>query len=144
MSTTLAGSMAPPRDADDLERDPRLRRISAACAGPAVIVAGVLFALRGFAFHPLLTNHQPDILSFWLPRWTFLGRSLAAGHVPLWNPFEMLGYRFAADPQSGWLYAPPMLLFSVLSPGAAMRSMIVVNPLLAGLGLFWFLRKESL
>ena len=56
----------------------------------------------------------------------------------------MLGYRFAADPQSGWLYVPPMLLFSVLSPGAAIRALIVFNPLLAGLGLFWFLRKESL
>ena len=56
----------------------------------------------------------------------------------------MLGYRFAADPQSGWLYVPPMLLFSTLSPGAAMRALIVLNPLLAGLGLFWFLRKESI
>jgi hypothetical protein len=109
-----------------------------------IIVAGVLFALRGFAFHPLLTNRQPDILAFWLPRFAFLGRSLAAGHVPLWNPFEMLGYRFAADPQSGWLYVPPMVLFSTLSPGAAMRALIVLDPLLAGLGLFWFLRKESL
>ena len=104
----------------------------------------MLFALRGFAFHPLLTNHHPDILAFWLPRFSFLGRELAAGHVPLWNPNEMLGYRFAADPQSGWLYVPPMVLFSTLSPGAAMRALIVFNPLLAGLGLFWFLRKESL
>ena len=36
-----------------------------------------------------------------------------------------------------------MLLFSTLSPGAAMRALIVLNPLLGGLGLFWFLRKES-
>jgi hypothetical protein len=118
--------------------------LSAAVAGPALIVAGVLFALRGFAFHPLLTNDHPDILAFWLPRFAYLGRELSAGHIPLWNPNEMLGYRFAADPQSGWLYVPPMVLFSSLSPGAAMRALIVFNPLLAGLGLFWFLRKESM
>ena len=144
MSITVAGSQAPPREAETPIRNDRLRRVLTASAGPIVIVAGVLFALRGFAFQPLLTNHHPDILAFWLPRFAFLGRSLASGHVPLWNPYEMLGYRFAADPQSGWLYAPPMLLFSILSPGAAIRSSIVFNPLLAGLGLYWFLRKESL
>ncbi|MGH2595878.1 MAG: hypothetical protein ACRDH7_07935 [Actinomycetota bacterium] len=144
MSTTVAGTEAPPREAAPSVRNERLRRAGAACAGPAIIVAGVLFALRGFAFHPLLTNHHPDVLAFWLPRFAFLGRELSAGHVPLWNPFEMLGYRFAADPQSGWLYVPPMVLFSALSPGAAMRALIVFNPLLAGLGLLWFLRKESL
>jgi hypothetical protein len=144
MSTAVAGTEAPPRETPPSVRNERLRRVGSACAGPAVIVAGVLFALRGFAFHPLLTNHHPDILAFWLPRFAFLGREVAAGHVPVWNPFEMLGYRFAADPQSGWLYVPPMVLFSTLSPGAAMRALIVFNPLLAGLGLFWFLRKECL
>jgi hypothetical protein len=56
----------------------------------------------------------------------------------------MAGYRFAADPQSGWLYAGPMLLFSSLPPGLALRLFIVSNPLLAGLGLYAFLRTESL
>ena len=144
MSSTVAGTQAPPREAPASDRSGGWRGIGAACAGPAVIVAGVLFALRGFAFHPLLTNHHPDILAFWLPRFSFLGRELSAGHIPLWNPNEMLGYRFAADPQSGWLYVPPMVVFSLLSPGAAMRSLIVFNPMLAGLGLFWFLRKESM
>ena len=144
MSSTVAGIDAPPREASTSERNVRLRRFGAAVAGPAIIIAGVLFALRGFAFHPLLTNDHPDILAFWLPRFAFLGRELSAGHIPLWNPNEMLGYRFAADPQSGWLYVPPMVLFSTLSPGAAMRALIVFNPLLAGLGLFWFLRKESM
>ena len=144
MSSTVAGIDAPPREAPTSERQLRMRRVATAAAGPAIIIAGVLFALRGFAFHPLLTNEHPDILAFWLPRFAFLGRELSAGHIPLWNPNEMLGYRFAADPQSGWLYVPPMVLFSALSPGAAMRALIVFNPLLAGLGLFWFLRKEAM
>ncbi len=120
-----------------------LRRIAAACAGPLLIVAFVAFALRGFVFHDALTDTHPDLLAFWLPRWSFLGRSIAAGHVPIWNPYEMTGYRFAADPQSGWLYVPAMLLFSRLSPGAAMRAMVVLNPLLAGIGVYAFLRVEG-
>jgi hypothetical protein len=129
---------------DDLA--PRLApsaRRGAALAGPLLIVACVLFALRGFVVDAALTNQHPDLLTFWLPRWAFLGRSLAAGDLPLWNPFEMAGYRFAADPQSGWLYAGPMLLFSSLSPGPALRAFVVLNPLLAGLGLYGFLRSES-
>ena len=144
MSATVAGTEAPPREYEMPARSDRLRRVAAASAGPAMIVAGVLFTLRGFAFHPLLTNHHPDLLAFWLPRFRYLGDALASGHVPLWNPNEMLGFRFAADPQSGWLYIPPMVLFSALSPGAALRAFIVFNPILAGLGLFWFLRKEEL
>jgi hypothetical protein len=112
--------------------------------GPALIAGCALFALRGFAFGGGLTNQHPDLLTFWLPRWSFLGDSIVAGQIPLWNPFEMAGYRFAADPQSGWLYAPPMLLFSSFSPGLALRLFIVFNPLLAGLGSYAFLRKESL
>jgi hypothetical protein len=125
-----------------------LRRIptawAAAWSGPLLISGLVLFALRGFAFAHKLTNDHPDVLSFWLPRWAYLGRAVAALHVPAWNPFEMLGYRFAADPQSGWLYAPPMVLFGLLGPGTAMRAMIVLNPVLAGLGLYAFLRIDGL
>ncbi len=104
----------------------------------------MLFALRGFVFADRLSDAHPDILTFWLPRFSFLGRSIAAGHVPLWNPFEMAGYRYAADPQSGWLSLVPMGLFSQLSPAVAMRALIIANPLIAGLALFWFLRIELL
>ena len=144
MSTAVEAAEAPARHPGTAGQWPRARRVLVAVAGPALIAGCVLFALRGFAFTPRLTNDHFDILSFWLPRYRFLAQSLEAGHVPLWNPYEMMGYRFASDPQSGWLYVPAMALFSALSPGAAMRALIVANPLIAGLGMFWFLRKESL
>jgi Bacterial membrane protein YfhO len=118
-------------------------RLAVVLAGPALIVVSVLISLRAFAFEALLTNQHPDILSFWLPRSCFMGRSLAAGHVPLWNPFEMAGTPFAADPQSGWLYLPWMMLSRFLSCGTGLRAFIVLQPILAGLGLLWFLRREG-
>lgn len=138
MGATEVGTAVP----RSRERPGRARRAAFIAAGPALIVAGVLFALRGFVFADRLSDGHPDILSFWLPRFSFLGRSIAAGHVPLWNPFEMAGYRYAADPQGGWLYLLPMGLFSQLAPAVAMRAFIVANPIIAGLGLFSFLRLE--
>jgi hypothetical protein len=119
------------------------RRIVASVAGPAVILAVTVFALRGFVFHDRLSNEHPDLLAFWLPRWAFLGRSIAAGHVPVWNPYEMTGYRFAADPQSGWLALLPSSLFAAFSPGVAMRAILALQPAIAGLGLYAFLRVDG-
>jgi hypothetical protein len=138
------GTPAPEIPAAAPVEPPLLRRVIAAVAGPALIVVWVLIALRGFAFENLLTNQHPDILSFWLPRSCLLGRSIADGQVPLWNPFEMIGTSFAADPQSGWLYLPNMLLSWLFGCGGGLRAFIVLNPILAGLGTFWFLRKERL
>jgi hypothetical protein len=120
------------------------RRVLDAAAGPALIVGSVLIALRGIAFLPNLSDQHPDILSFWLPRSCMLGRAIAEGHVPLWNPFEMSGTWFAADPQSGWLSLPTMVSSWLFGCGGGLRALIVLNPILAGLGLFWFLRKEGL
>ncbi len=144
---TMGATVTRPLASPEIALEPRqshARRMMLAIAGPALIVAGVLFALRGFAFGGRLTQAHPDILTFWLPRFSFLGRSLASGHVPLWNPFEMAGSRYAADPQGGWLYVTPMALFTAMSPAAAMRAFIVVNPVLAGIGMYAFLRIQRL
>jgi hypothetical protein len=132
---TRAGEPPPPSTA---------RRLVNAAAGPALIVVSVLIALRGIAFLPNLSDQHPDVLSFWLPRSCMLGRAIADGHVPLWNPFEMSGTWFAADPQSGWLSLPTMATSWLFGCGTGLRALIVLNPILAGLGLFWFLRKEGL
>jgi hypothetical protein len=121
-----------------------LRRSLIAVAGPALIVVSVLVALRGIAFFGLLSDQHPDVLSFWLPRSCLLGRSLTQGHIPLWNPFEMIGMPFAADAQSGWLSLASMGTSWSFGCGGGLRAQVVLHPMLAGLGLWWFLRRESL
>ena len=113
-------------------------------AGPLLIVVAVFVVLKGFAFTGRLSTQHPDLLGFWLPTYCFLGKSLAAGHLPAWNPHVMGGIPFAADPQSGWMYGPAMLLFSALPCGVAMRLMIALQPAIGGLGLYGFLRSERL
>lgn len=120
------------------------RRFLASIAGPLLIIVCVLATMRAIAFGGMLTNQHADILSFVLPRFCYLGQRLAAGDIPLWNPWLQAGTPYAADPQSGWLYLPAMTLFSALPCTTAMRTLIVFQPLLGGLGLYWFLRRERL
>src|SRR5215211_8719587 len=142
METATRAQREPSR-AEEPPQPSRARRVANAAAGPALIVGSVLIALRGIAFLPNLSDQHPDILSFWLPRSCMLGRAITDGHVPLWNPFEMYGTWFAADPQSGWLSLPMMASSWVFGCGGGLRALIVLNPILAGLGLFWFLRNEG-
>jgi hypothetical protein len=113
-------------------------------AGPVLIVLGPAIVLHDFWLGSRLSTQQVDLLPFWLPRWCFLGRALAAGHIPTWLPSQFGGVPFASDPQSGWLYLPAMLLFGTLSCSRALGAVILLNPILAGLGLHLFLRHEGL
>jgi hypothetical protein len=121
-----------------------VRRAAAGVGGPLLIVASVLFMLRDFAFGGMVSAQHVDPLGIWLPLHCFLGQSIAAGHVPAWNPYTMGGVPFAADPQSGWLSLPAMGLYSALPCDAAIRWFIVVQPVVAGLGIYWFLREERI
>jgi hypothetical protein len=113
-------------------------------AGPLLICGTALLVLHGYAFQGLISIKHPDLLPFWYPTWCYLGKSLAAGHIAAWNPHVMGGVPFAADPQSGWGYLPAMALFSALPCGVAIRWVIVLQPIIAGLGLYAFLRSEGL
>jgi Bacterial membrane protein YfhO len=119
------------------------RRAVRALAGPAVICGSVLTVLHLFAFRGRISIQYPDVLPFWLPTYCFLGKTLASGAIPVWNPHVMAGVPFAADPQSGWMYLPAMTLFAALPCDVAIRWFIVLQPVLAGLGLYWFLTAEG-
>jgi hypothetical protein len=121
--------------------EPAIRRL-APWAGPILIVGSVLLVLSSFAFGGRLTMQHIDLLPQWLPDYCYLGRSVAAGHVPAWNPYTLSGAPFAADPQSGWTYLPATALFTAFSCDRALGYLVVLQPILAGLGIYWFLRGE--
>ena len=122
----------------------RLRAVVPSLCGPLLIVASTLVVLWRFAFGGLISIQHPDLLPYWWPTGCFLGRSLASGHIPAWNPHVMAGVPFAADPQSGWMSVVPMALFSALPCQLAVRWFLVGQPLLAGLGLYAFMRSEGI
>src|SRR2546427_7044466 len=113
-------------------------------AGPVAIVGSVLIVLHRLAFGGFISNQYADLPTFFWPTGCFLGRSLAAGHIPAWNPHVMGGVPFAADPQSGWAAIVPMAVFSALPCAMAIRWFLVVQPILAGLGMYAFCRSEGL
>ena len=118
------------------------RAVAASLGGPVLIVACVLIVLHAFVFSGSVT--QGDVSTFFLPSHCFLGRSLAAGHVPGWNPYTLGGLPFAADPQSGWMSLLPMALFTALPCAAAMQVTMAALPVIAGVALYGFLRTEGL
>ncbi len=138
----MVGSVSLSTPQDTRSRPSRLRTAGASLLGPLLIVLAVLILLHEFVLGGRIGNGDPP--TYWLPTWCYLGKSLAAGHIPAWNPYSMAGAPFAADPQSGWMYVPAMLLFTALRCDQAIRWMLVLQPLLAGLGIFAFLRTEGL
>src|SRR5919106_280060 len=112
-------------------------------AGPLLIVLVVLVVLHDFAFGSRISAQHPDVLAYWLPTHCYLGNTLAAGDIPTWNPHVMGGVPFAADPQSGWMYLPAMALYTVLPCSVALPWFITLQPIIAGLGGYAFLRSEE-
>lgn len=122
----------------------RFGEVLRAVAGPALIVAAVLVVLHDYAFVGEASLQTGDILRFFLPRHCFLGKSLAAGIMPAWNPYSMGGTPFLGDPLSGWMALIPMAANVTLSCDVAVRLVTVSHPILAGLGIYWFARSEGL
>jgi hypothetical protein len=73
-----------------------------------------------------------DTATAFYPWYGFLGQSLRAGTLPGWNPHQFSGTPFAADPESGWMYLPAMVLFSLFALPVAAKGFIVLHVLLAG------------
>ena len=106
----------------------------------AVLTALVaLVAWNRLDFDAWLT--RLDLMTFFLPWYAFLGDRLRDLVVPGWNPHLFAGAPFAGDPESGWMYLPAMLFFSMVAPAtAAFKGMVVLQLAVAALSTYLLAR----
>lgn len=87
---------------------------------------------------------QLDISNQFINWYAYLGKRLAAGELPKWNPHLSSGAPFIGDPQSGWMYLPAMLLFPLIAPVLAFKLLIGLEFLISGLSMYAFARTMRL
>ncbi|MGN6031794.1 MAG: YfhO family protein [Thermomicrobiales bacterium] len=87
-----------------------------------------------FTYDNWLSRH--DLLSFFVPWYGYLGDRLSAFELPLWNPHLFSGSPFAGDPESGWMYFPAMLAFSIASVTTGMKLYILIQLVVAGISTY--------
>ena len=108
------------------------------------LAVSLLVALTIFAEWSLLRNGTvvgTDAVTQYIPWYSFLGEQLRSGNVPGWNPYQLSGTPFAADPLSGWTYLPAMAFFALLPLVSAVKVYLFFHPLLAGLGAYALARN---
>jgi hypothetical protein len=83
---------------------------------------------------------RTDVVNQYLTWWGYLGRQLGEGDIPGWNPYQFGGTPFLGDPQSGWMYLPVMIPFTLLSPLTAIKLYVALHLLIGGLSMYAFAR----
>ncbi len=76
-----------------------------------LVVLALLLAWNRAVYDVWLGRH--DILAQWVPWNDLLGQLLRSGGLPGWNPYQFSGAPFAGDAQSGWMYFPTMIPFTI-------------------------------
>ncbi|MGH2561073.1 MAG: hypothetical protein ACRDJH_18560, partial [Thermomicrobiales bacterium] len=110
-------------------------------------VALLLGLTAGVAWDRFRDDRQlswTDIPAFFLPWFAHLGERLRDGDIPGWNPHLFAGAPFAGDPESGWMYLPAMVFFTLLAPVVAFKALVVFHLVLAGLATYALARVLGL
>lgn len=87
---------------------------------------------------PVKNNAMPDVITQIYPWKMITIDTWQSGQVPLWNPYSFSGTPHAANYQSA-VFSPFNILFFVLDRIRAWSILILLQPLLAGLGMYFFL-----
>jgi hypothetical protein len=114
----------------------------------ALLGLGFLLLLAAFWLGAVVANFTAapttglsrDLYAFIFPRYVYAASTLAAGRLPLWNPYELCGAPFLAGAQTGVLNPLTMLVFLLLPPGLALHAHFLLHFLLAGAGMFLLCR----
>ncbi|HUB65907.1 MAG TPA: hypothetical protein VL981_00315 [Candidatus Methylacidiphilales bacterium] len=112
---------------------------SAGIAGCLAVAALVLVLLLPSQL--LLSSPGTDLVQNYVASRAFAARTMAAGHLPLWNPFTYAGQPFLGGFESAVLY-PPNLLFLCLPLAPALNFSMLLHLIILGWGMErWAVRR---
>ncbi|MBI5123512.1 YfhO family protein [Candidatus Roizmanbacteria bacterium] len=89
---------------------------------------------------PVKNNAMPDVIDQIYPWKYFTIQSLKSGQLPFWNPYNFAGNPHIANFQSA-VFSPFNLIFFILPFIDAWSLLILLQPLLAGLFMYLFIRE---
>ena len=115
-------------------------RAHVARLGPYVILALLPFGVFSWVMKDAILTDANDGLLFNYPLRIIAGNMLAAGQLPLWNPYSFGGSPFFAALQAGQLY-PVNWLFAVMPPVIAMNLATILSYSLAATGTYALARE---
>jgi hypothetical protein len=103
-------------------------------AALASVLGGVLVALwlSGWRLVARVTSWS-ELESYYLPKFEYTAERLAAGALPLWNPFEFCGLPLLATLQSGVIYPPLRLVYGFVPTEFAYPAFFLLHVALASL-----------
>ncbi len=112
---------------------------------------GILGALTALFFVQILLGNAflwEDFVYQWYPFRQFASSALAAGELPLWNPFTVHGMPFLAEIQTEVFYLPMAFLMLLVKNGRLdvywLELVNVLHYFLAGGGMYFLARSFSL
>ncbi|OGG01347.1 hypothetical protein A2Z33_02960 [Candidatus Gottesmanbacteria bacterium RBG_16_52_11] len=89
---------------------------------------------------PVKNAAMPDIITQIYPWKTLTMEAWKSGQIPLWNPYAFSGTPHAANYQSA-VFSPLNLLYGVLPMADAWSISVLLQPILAAVFMFMFLRS---
>ncbi len=122
-------------------------KFKSALRTPQSVIAIALLVIPFIYFFPVLTGQvflAPG--DGWQQNFgtrVLLGRMIAAGQLPLWNPMVFAGMPLAASVYPGAFY-PPNWLFAILSPRLAMNLVVITTYHLALIGTYLYARRVGI
>ena len=105
---------------------------SAAVAAASTLAALVLVLLLPGGL--ILASYDTDIIQQFAASRAFAAQTIAAGHLPLWNPYTYGGQPFLGGFESAVLY-PPNLIFLLLPLARALNFSLLFHLILMGWGM---------
>src|SRR5438477_8977716 len=111
-------------------------------------VLGILLGLVLIFYSPILFGGKflwEDFVEQEFPFRNLAASSLAAGHIPQWNPYVFCGMPFIADIQVAFWYPVNMLQALFVSEGhlspVVMQWFIILHYFVAAAGMFFLVRQ---